>query len=248
MVVDSLALQVAADWRPQRPGRRAARDIPDALVEPDWGGARVVAALTEDRAALYRDGQEVAVPEEMLQALLDGFTAIDAVIEGHVTTAALRSGEGAFPEMEKVERPPILVPRLFRPSVKDDPFVHGRDHELAVAKVEPVTIEALARGERHAFVATDLLWIDGQPIDDVPLLERKRQLEAVLNESYLARVSAFVRPSAVMTLVSWGTLGFSDLSYTASNSRYLAGRVNEDWAIAKAPASASPLPQSTPPR
>lgn len=248
MVVDGLALQVAADWRPQRPGRRAARDIPDALVEPDWGGARVVAALTADQAALFRDGQEVAVPEEMLQALLDGFTAIDAVIEGHVTTAALRTGEGAFPEIEKVERPPILVPRLFRPSVKDDPFVHGRDHELAVARVEPVTIEALARGERHAFVATDLLWIDGQPIDDVPLLERKRQLEAVLNESYLARVSSFVRPSAVMTLVSWGTLGFHDLSFRASNSRYLAGRVNEDWAIAKAPASASAMPQSTPPR
>ena len=53
-----------------------------------------------------------------------------------------------------------------------------------------------ARGERHAFVATDLLWIDGQPIDDVPLLERKRLLEAVLDESYLVRVSAFVRPSA----------------------------------------------------
>jgi hypothetical protein len=61
-------------------------------------------------------------------------------------------------------------------------------------------------------------------------------------------VSAFVRLSAVMTLVSWGTLGFSDLSYSASNSRYLAGRVNEDWAITKAPASPSPMPQSTPPR
>ena len=85
-----------------------------------------------------------------------------------------------------------------------------------------MTIEALARGERHAFVATDLLWLDGQPLDDVPLLERKRQLEAVLDESYLARVSTFVRPSAVMTLVSWGTLGFRELSYRASNSRYLA--------------------------
>ena len=82
-------------------------------------------------------------------------------------------------------------------------------------------------------MATDLLWLDGQPLDDVPLLERKRLLEAVLDESYLVRVSAFVRPSAVMTLVSWGTLGFSELSYRASNSRYLAGRVNEDWAIAQ---------------
>lgn len=248
MAVDSPVTHLAAAWRPQRPGRRGPRDIPDALVEPEWGGARVVAALTADRVALYKDGQEVAVPEEMLQALLDGFGAIDALIEGHVTTAALRTGEGAFPAAPKVERPPILVPRLFRPSVKDDPYVHSRDHEAEQAKAEPLTIDALARGERHAFVATDLLWVDGQSLHDVPLLERKRLLEAILSESYLARVSAFVRPSAVMTLVSWGTLGFPELSYRASNSRYLAGEANPDWAIAKTPDSPTRMPQVAPPR
>ena len=248
MAVDSIVTQVAAAWRPQRAGRRGPRDIVDALVEPEWGGARVVAALTEHQVALYRDGQELGVPEEMLQALLDGFDAEDAMIEGHVTTAALRTGEGAYPAPPRVERPPILVPRLFRASVKDDPYVHSRDHEAEQAKVEPVTIEALARGERHAFVATDLLWLDGQALQDVPLLERKRLLEAVLTESFLARVSTFVRPSAVMTLVSWGMLGFRELSYRASNSRYLAGEVNPDWAIAKAPDAPTRMPQAAPPR
>ena len=57
-----------------------------------------------------------------------------------------------------------------------------------------------------------------------------------------------ITSSGGKTLVSWGTLGFRDLSFRASKSRYLAGRVNEDWAIAKAPASASAMPQSTPPR
>jgi ATP-dependent DNA ligase len=248
MAVDSPVTQVAAAWRPQRPGRRAPKDIPDALVEPEWGGARVVAALAEDRVALYKDGQEVAVPEEMLQALLDGFGALDALVEGHVTTAALRTGEGAFPAAEKVERPPILVPRLSRPSVKDDPYVRARDHEAEQARIEPLTIDALARGERHVFVATDLLWLDGQSLHDVPLLERKRLLEAVLAESFLARVSTFVRPSAVMTLVSWGTLGFGELSYRASNSRYLADEANEDWAIARTPDSPTRMPPTAPPR
>ncbi len=247
MTVDEFPAKVAEAWRPQRPGRRGAKDIADALVEPDWGGLRVVAALSIEQAALYREGAVVSVPEEILQALLDGFGAVDAVVEGNVTTAALRSSEGAFTEAPKVERPPILVPRVFRSSVKDDPYVHSRDHEAAMEQAAPVTLEALAQGEKHAFVATDLLWLDGQPLDDVPLLERKRLLEAVLTESFLVRVSAFVRPSAVMTLVSWGSLGFKELSYRASNSRYVAGGVNDDWAIVRAPDTPTRAPTPAPP-
>ena len=248
MAVDARVIQVASSWRPQRPGRLGPGDIADALVEPEWGGARVVAALTLEEAAIYRDGREVAVPEEMLQALLDGFAALEAIIEGHLTTTALRTGEGAFPVPAKIERPPILVPRLFRPSVKSDPYVVGRDHEAESAKHEPVTIDALARGEPHVFVATDLLWLDGEPLAGVPLLERKRLLEAVLTESFMARVTTFVRSSAIMTLVSWGMLGFHEISYRASNSRYLAGEANPDWAIAKTPDSPTRQPQKAPQR
>jgi len=229
----------AAAWRPQRPGRRAPRDLREALVEPDWGGVRVVAALTPDEVELYKDGKTVQAPEEVLQALLDGFSGIEAVVEGHLTTDALRTSEGAFPAPPKVERPPILIPRLRRADFQNDPYIHGRDHEVEVAELEPQTLEAIERGERHAFVATDLLWLDGQPITTVPLLERKRLLEAVLGESFLVRVSAFVRPSAEGTLIAWGTLGFRELSYRASNSRYLMGAENPDWAMAPTPSTQS---------
>ena len=183
------------------------------------------------------------VPDELLQALLDGFGAGEAVIEGHVTTAALRSSTGAFPKMPTVERPPILVPRAIRKDVKDDPFVRARDYEQAAARLEPAVREALERGERHAFVAIDLLWVDGSSLADVPLLERRRILEGVLSESYLVRISAIVRPSAVLTLVTWGALGFRDLSYRAANSRYLAGREQPDWAVARAPDHAGGRPE-----
>lgn len=240
---------IAAAWQPQLPGKRPTRAIPDAIVEPDWGGARVVAALTGDEAALYSHGEEIAVPRELLHALLDAFTAVDAVIEGHLTTAALRSSEGAFPPSPRVERPPILVPPRFRQGVKDDPFLLARDHETRARAIEPEVLEALEGGERHAFVATDLLWLDGQSLTEIPLLERKRQLEAVLGESHLVRVTAFVKPSAVPTLVTWGMLGFSDLFYRAANGRYLPGRENPDWAIGRAPNAPVGVPNPTaPPR
>ena len=248
MATETHPRAIAEAWEPQRPGRRGPGDIADAIVEPDWGGMRAVAALTDDEAALYRGGGVVPVPDELLQALLDAFGAVDAVIEGHVTTAALRSSTGAFPSMPKVERPPILVPRAIRRDVKDDPYVRARDSEQAAARLEPAVREALEAGERHAFVATDLLWVDGQSLADVPLLERRRLLEGVLTESFLVRISTIVRPSAILTLVTWGALGFRDLSYRAANSRYLSGREQPDWAIAPAPDAPRGVPNPVAPR
>ena len=89
-------------------------------------------------------------------------------------------------------------------------------------------------GAIHKF-ATDLLWLDDQPLDDVPLLERKRLLEGVLEPSFLVRISPYVRPSAVLTLVTWGSLGFRELHYRAANSWYRAGEENPDTAVGRPP-------------
>jgi hypothetical protein len=242
-------LELASRWRPQRPGRRPARDIPDALVEPDWAGARVVAALTPTRASIVHDGQVVEVPEDLLQALLDGFSATGALVEGSLTTQALRTGQVAAPSAVKVERPPILVPRFIRPNVEDDPYVRARDHESRAQTIEPGVLDALEHGERHAFVATDLLWLDDVPLDDVPLLERKRLLEAVLEPSFLVRISPYVKPSAQLTLVTWGSLGFRELHYRAANSWYMAGEENPDHAVTRPPEGPTgPAPKPTPAR
>lgn len=235
MADDSTPREVAVAWRPERPGRRSTRDLGDAIVEPEWGGVRVAACLTVDTASLWRDGTEVPVPDELPAALVDAFRAVDAVVEGHLTTVALQSGEGALPAPPRVERPPLLIPRGIRTGVKDDPFVAARDHESRAAAVEPGAREALERGERHAFVATDLLWLDGESLVDVPLLERKRHLEAILEPSYLIRVTPFIKPSAILTLVTWGTLGFRELTYRTTNGRYMAGRENPDRAVARPP-------------
>lgn len=235
MADDSTPREIAMFWQPERAGRSRVKDVGDAIVEPDWGGVRVAASLTADSASLWRDGAEIAVPDELPAALVESFRGVEAVVEGNLTTVALRSGEGALPALPKVERPPILVPRSIRKSVKDDPYVAARDHAARAAQVEPAVLEALERGERHAFVATDLLWLDGVSLLDVPLLERKRHLETILEASYLVRVTPFIKPSAILTLVTWGTLGFRELTYRATNGRYMAGRENPGRAVTRPP-------------
>ena len=90
--------------------------------------------------------------------------------------------------------------------------------------------------------------MDGTSLADVPLLERRRILEGVLDESFLVRRSAYVRPSAQLTLITWGSLGFRELSYRAANSRYLAGREQPDWAIGRAPDAPVGTPKPVAPR
>ena len=106
--------EIAAAWQPERPGRRAVKDLADALVEPDWGGVRVAASLDGDGAAFWRDGAEVVTPAELPAALVDAFRAVDAVVEGHLTTMALRPAEGVLPTMPTIERPPLIIPRAIR--------------------------------------------------------------------------------------------------------------------------------------
>lgn len=235
MAVDPELLDLAAAWRPQRPGREPLKTITDALVEPDWNGLRVLCALSVDAAVFIHEGEAIAVPAELPPAMVDAFDGLDALVEGTLTTKALESGEGILPPMPGVERPPILVPRVARRSVQDDPFVRARDHEAREDAIAGPVLAKLARGERHVFVATDLLWLDGTPLDDVPLLERKRLLDGVLDASYLVRVTPIVKPSAILTLVTWGTLGFRELHYRAANSRYLPGRENPECAVTRPP-------------
>lgn len=224
--------EVAAAWRPQRPGRRAATEIPNAIVEPDWGGVRAVAALQPDAAALFAGSAEpLPLPDDLSRALVDGFTALGAVVEGHLTSPSVLNLANGEPRMPKVERPAILFPRWTRRRKPVAVDAEIRERENRNAQAERAARDALARGEPHVFVATDLLLLDDQPTLDLPLLERKRLLESILLPSDVVRISAFVQASSANVVASWGSLGFAGLSYRASNSRYLSGEENPDWAV-----------------
>ncbi len=237
--------EVAAAWVPQFPGRTAPKDIVDPIVEPDWAGLRAVAAISNGKAEMYRYGDRIEVPRSLEEALGYAFEAVDGVIEGHLTTQAFDTGIGAFPAQEPVSRPIFAIPRIFKRSPPTDPYVYGR-RQLAEEEARAAEIlDALADGEDHAFVAIDLLWLDGEPLDDVPLLERKRLLDTVLAQSRLVRVTPFTRPAGSRLTNTWGTLGFENVCWRAANGRYTPGKENPAWAVAPAPGVATRVP--TPP-
>ena len=99
-----------------------------------------------------------------------------------------------------------------------------------------VSIEfASAHGRPHtedpAFVALDLLRLDDQPLFDVPLLERKRLLDGLIQQSLLVRISPWVRPPIRPWFNTWRGAGFRGVIVKAANSRYVPGSRSTEWAV-----------------
>ena len=111
----------------------------------------------------------------------------------------------------------------------------NRAVDTVTLKEEALAAQTFDSDDEVSFVATDLLWLDGTSLLDVPLLERRRLLESVLVESDVVRVGAFVRPPIESWVDSWRAMGFAGLTYKAANSRYLPGEPNPDWVITGMP-------------
>jgi ATP-dependent DNA ligase len=192
------------------------------LVEPLWSGTRVIVHYRE--AAQADQWGEIEVLDAFgddaidlapvaLDFLRRSVHATEAVIDGVVSTQATGGGVGTAVVLQGRTQP---LKRMFiggpASDVTFDPPKYGR-HE----------------GE-PAFVALDLLSIDGQPLFDVPLLERKRLLEGAIEQSELVRVSPVVRPPLRQWFASWRSAGFKGLIIKSSNSRYMPGGATSEWA------------------
>jgi ATP-dependent DNA ligase len=81
----------------------------------------------------------------------------------------------------------------------------------------------------EAFVAFDLLRVDGQDLLDVPLLERHRLLESVLALGPMVRVSILCRPPIDPWIATWQASGLRGGMLKASNGRYLPGDRTPEW-------------------
>jgi bifunctional non-homologous end joining protein LigD len=202
-------------WRPLRPlVTRVPVTVTDPIVEPLWTGTRVLhhfeAASSQPVCVIDGQGDDVtlALPEVVRQ-LVVAIEADDAVVDGVLTTEATRSGEGTAPIQE------------------------SRSSTMGFLMSREATVEVLRKDKDldHvvALVAVDLLRIDGEPLLDIPLLERKRLLEGVVVPSDRVRVSVYTRPPVDAWVASWKAAGLRGAMLKGANSRYVPGGYSADW-------------------
>lgn len=217
--------EVLASLRPQTYGNGAPSRIRDPIVEPLWTGIRALAAVDADGAVLVDEvGAAITEMEAVLEALVAGARSDGLVLDGFLTkqpTGRVRAVYAASDEMPTMGS---LI-GLRRNRAKD------------TLKLKESALESrdFALDDVVSFVVIDLLWLDDTSLIDIPLLERRRLLESVIEESDVLRLGAFVRPPIETWAGSWRTQGFSGLTYKAANSRYLPGEPNPDWVISGMP-------------
>lgn len=84
---------------------------------------------------------------------------------------------------------------------------------------------------RTIFAAFDILEVDGQVLLEVPLLERKRQLEGVLMPSPNVRLTAYRSRDLRSWRESLQEQGFHRVVVKDWNSTYEPGRTAESWTV-----------------
>jgi ATP-dependent DNA ligase len=205
------------EWRPQRPAvTRFAVTVQDPILEPLWSGQRALvhfdANATDARRVRLVDelGDEFTVAQaQVVREIGAAIGADDAVIDGVLTWEATRPGEGTALVTES------------RASVSS--LMFSRDIGVEIERKDEDPHDVLA------FVALDLLRVDGQTLLDVPLLERKRLLESVVTQSERVRVSVYTRPPINVWVSSWKAAGLRGAMIKGANSRYVPGSYSREW-------------------
>jgi len=215
-------------WRPQTFGGRNIRQVNAPLIEPLWSGTRVLAHVSDDALALVDDAGAAVDRPDIEAAILLATQADSAVFDGYLSPEAARSGVGIYSGPEPRVPSPGEVARQL--------LVGGRNRrgELIDA-LEARASTQLVTDEAVAFVAVDLLLLDGDSLLGIPLLERKRLLDGVVAESDLVRIGIHVSPPVDPWLGTWRNVGFRMLAYKEANGRYHPGAPNDGWATAQIP-------------
>jgi ATP-dependent DNA ligase len=226
-------------WRPQAFGRRRFSDVSDPVIEPAWEGVRVLAHLDAATAwaAIHDETGEDLTEDHapIVDALLEALAANTAILDGYLTDQATRNVKG---RATLAGDNPTIAEHAgqFFLGRQGAELMSGRSrHARTGSQRTRAEVEWALEDSPIAFVAIDMVELDGEPLVGIPLLERKRLLESVLEEGDLVRRTPFVREPAGTFIITWRALGFDGLAYKAANSRYLPGAPNDEWCLAPMP-------------
>jgi ATP-dependent DNA ligase len=212
-------------------GHQRPHKIADPLCEPLFGGRRVLIEINGGQVDIRSvDGADVEGYDALREAIAQAAFADELVVDGSLLPAPLRDTEGARVRvgLDSVKSPGDRVKHIF---IGESPLTGKRE---ALKRADEARAPAPG-DEPAAYVATDLLWIDGEPLLDVPLLERKRVLESALDERELVRRTMVVRPPVENWFAQWRALGFEEVTFKAVNGRYRPGTVAQDWTVVVMP-------------
>jgi bifunctional non-homologous end joining protein LigD len=178
----------------------------DWLFEPLWPGRRMLARLAGGRVLLNDElGEPVPDDDEMADApavLAAAILAKQAVVDG-IWTA--------------------------QPFVGDGSPARAWAETLAAEGLAEEIPNPIETERRRAFVAVDLVELDGEPLHDIPFQERRRLLESVIDEGIRVRLSPLVKQPLAGWMVGWRVNGFTHYIAKHMNSRYRPGERTEDW-------------------
>lgn len=209
--------------RPQPFGAGRPDRVVDPLIEPMWSGLRALASIDgPDVAFADETGAPIEGHADVAEALAESAAAERLVIDGFLTRLPDRDGSGVYVAMDDLPTSSQLAGRSLMG------IRRTRANEAARAEADRAA-RSFGPEDVVTFVAIDLLWLDGESLLDVPLLERRRVLESALDETDLVRRGVFVRHPIDAWIGSWRALGFTELSFKAANSRYRPGAPSDEW-------------------
>ena len=186
----------------------------DWLYEPCWKGDRLMARISDGELRLTdRSGEPARGFDELRSVLPAAIDAEQAVIDGIWTAQPFIGAGSAAAHLAEALAEEGLIGSV------PDP----RDTERA-----------------RAFVAIDLVELDGQLLHDVPYLERRRLLESVVLESPQVRVTPAVTRPVEHWVAAWRNTGFTHYVAKHQNGRYRPGERTDDWIRISAAPEAAP--------
>lgn len=176
------------------------------LFEPYWPGDRLIARLENGRVTITDAAGQPAGPE-----LAEAGPLIAAAIDAeHAVLDGIWSSQPFVGNGDSGRR---LAETLLAEGVVE-------------TAIDPAELET-----RRAFVAIDLLELDGISLYDLPLQERRRLLASVLTEDVRVRISPAVKLPIKSWLAAWQGNGFQHYVAKQVNSKYRPGEHAEDWLV-----------------